>query len=250
VGQSDAVAPTDAASDEAQGDEDALPPTSEGPWRLRGRHFVLSLERMTSILSWNKKATVKLIDSSGRITEREAEASGVDLAFLGGGGAQRTASSLPRVAFDGVVGGGFTFGGSVSYMHTSGKAESSVTDQELPQADVLIFSPRLGVLLSASDSIGVWLRGGLTRTSIAASGTVQTTSGGSTDVEETTTLWNLALEPQLVLVPVPRVGFTLGIIADIALDGLTETRVSGAPNTEIAVMHSAFGVAGGLAAIF
>jgi hypothetical protein len=95
----------------------------------------------------------------------------------------------------------------------------------------------------------VWLRGGFTRTSIAASGTVQT-SGGSTDVEETTTLWNLALEPQLVLVPVPRVGFTLGIIADVALDGLTETRVSGAPNTETAVMHAAFGVAGGLAAIF
>jgi hypothetical protein len=231
-------------------DSDALPPTSEGPWQLRGRHFVLSLERVTSILSWNKQSKVKFIDSADRVTERETKWSGVDIAFLGAGGAQRTQSGFPRVAFDGVI-GGFTIGGSISYMHTSGSADASFTGaaEELPQADVFVFAPRLGALLTASNSVGVWLRGGFTRTSIAASGTV-VTSSGTADVDETATLWNLALEPQLVLVPVPRIGFTLGIVADIALDGLVETRVSGAPNVETAIAHSAYGVSGGLAAIF
>lgn len=69
-------------------------------------------------------------------------------------------------------------------------------------------------------------------------------------MDETATLWDLALEPQLVLVPAPRIGFTIGIVADVALDGLVETRISGAPNVETAIAHSAYGVSGGLAAIF
>lgn len=55
------------------------------------------------------------------------------------------------------------------------------------------------------------------------------TSTGTTDVDETATLWNLAHEPQLVLVPVPRIGFI---------------------NVETAIAHSAYGVSGGLTAIF
>lgn len=76
------------------------------------------------------------------------------------------------------------------------------------------------------------------------------TASGTTDVDETAALWNLAVEPQLVLVPIPRIGFTIGLVADIALDGLVASRVSGSPDTETAVMHSAYGVSGGLAAIF
>jgi hypothetical protein len=248
-------------NDESGEDERGLAGTEEGSvagWRLGGSHFVLSLERLTSLLGWRNTTRVETTSITGggfsgpttATTTTDFTTSGTDVSFLTAG-AGRTISSVPRIAFDGVTSGGFTFGGYLGYLVSNGKDEGNSvrSESDLPEASMFVLGGRLGYLIEASPTVGVWLRGGFSRFTVGASATSINASGGTSTSELTVASWNLTLDPQLVLVAAPRFAITLGPLLDFALSG-TSTLKSGDQSTERDFSSSAFGVTGGAAAIF
>jgi hypothetical protein len=254
---------------EARGEEpEERPAPSE--WRLAGPHFIVSAERLTGILAWSQTVTreVDTFQSGGTTQTQEATVSGTDVSLLGVGnfgdgnsfgGLGDNLFSTPRIAFDYVFKGGFSLGGSLGYMVRSGETEvpatngsSGTTTQERPTKDILVFSPRLGVFLEGTPKVGVWLRGGITRL-VASSERDEVVQNGSLagtiKTETTLSLWDVTLDPQLVLSPVPHVGITIGASLDIGVSGsIKET--TGSASAENDVTASSYGVTAGLIAMF
>jgi len=235
------------------------PPVVEAPrWNLIDSHFVLSIERATNLLSWStteaSSVTTTALDGFPVTTTTDVEQSGTDLSFLGSGGVSSNPFGVPRIAFDGMFANGFTLGGSLSYLVTSGKRESksggTTLSTEDPTTSLFLLAPRIGVMLPASSMVSVWLRAGITRVSASTEllrfdAQTGETLGGK--VTATTTLVDLSLDPQLVICPVPHVGITLGVALDIGVSG--DVAMSGSSTTRD-VKTSSYGVTGGLAAIF
>jgi hypothetical protein len=197
---------------------------------------------MSSVLSWSS--------TSGSSSER----SGTDVSFLGSGGVTRNAFGVPRIALDGMFNSGLTLGGSLSYIVTSGKNESTLggikSSVDAPTSSIFILAPRIGVMMPASPTVGVWLRGGITRISVSTDSPLfdpQTGAPLTGTVTSTTTLVDLTLDPQLVISPVPHVGITLGVALDIGVSGTSE--ISGSSVTGD-IKSSSYGVTGGLVAVF
>lgn len=233
-------------TESVQGDE---PTPHAAGWSLDGPHFVLAVERITSVLAWSNLSKVESLSSDDPGTE--VEVSGTDVAFLGAG-AGRSISGVPRLAFDAVLSGGFTIGGSFSYM-ASADAKSTVTGSandttSVPDQSILLFAPRVGGLLRPLPNVAVWLRGGITRISIDETLQGVPSGGDVVDQEVSATLWHLSFDPQLVLLAAPRVAITIATIMDIGLPGTVESGGSAIP--QIQVTRSAYGMSAGLAAIF
>jgi hypothetical protein len=247
-------------TDEAESD-DASPAVDVAPaaetWRMIGPHLMLSAERVTNLLGWSITRTeaVEDLSFSGPGTNVDLETSGTDVSFLGSGGTSPNVFSVPRVGFDGMFESGLTLGGSLSYLVTTGKYETvgSSTNKEThdaPTASIFVLAPRIGVMFAATPSVGVWLRGGISRISISSEvNNVDFDTGEplTTTSTSTVTLVDLTLDPQLVISPAPHVGFTVGALLDIGVGGTAET--SGSTVTHD-VKASSYGVSGGLVAIF
>jgi hypothetical protein len=225
------------------------------PWRLVGPHFLLGVERITNVLSWSTKQTVELSNfNTFGPTTIELERSGTDVSFLGSGGPSTNVFGIPRLTLDGMFGNGLTLGGSISYMTVSGKHETvsgnaNKSNVDDPTSSVFIFAPRVGVVIAASPTVGIWLRGGISRISASTDSQSVDNSGqplGGT-VTTTLTLVDVTLDPQLIITPVPHVGITLGALLDIGASGTLEQTGS---TSSMDVTASSYGITGGLVAIF
>lgn len=228
-------------------------------WRLVGRHFLLGVERVTNIIGWSATQTVEVnaVPGFGTSQTVDLERAGTDVSFMGSGGVSTNLFSVPRVAFDGMFANGLTLGGSIGYLVASGEHQAlsgfSTTQTvkiEDPTASLFVFAPRLGIMIQASPYMGVWLRGGISRLSASTEAREIDDSTGeqlTSTVTSTLTLVNLTLDPQLVFAPVPHVGITLGALLDIGVSGTLERSTS---PQERDYKQSAYGVTGGLVAIF
>lgn len=254
-------------ADEAESEDERSVASAPAPvaptWRLVSSHFMLSAERLTNLLSWSITDTVTV----PRVTQSfngpqtseskvELERSGTDASFLGSGGASLNVFSVPRVGFDGMFENGLTLGGSLSYLVTSGKHDvfdfdsTTKRSENDPGNSIFILAPRVGMMIPASPTVGIWLRGGISRISLSSeTNNVDFDTGEplTSTSTSTVTLVNLTLDPQLVIAPVPHVGITLGALLDIGVSGTAET--SGSTTTSD-VKASSYGVSGGLVAIF
>jgi hypothetical protein len=146
---------------------------------------------------------------------------------------------------------GLTLGGSISYLVTSGKttltASNEETSSDAPTESIFVLAPRIGVVIPASETVGVWLRGGITRIALSSETRApSTSSNGGEALTATTTYVDLTLDPQLLISPVPHVGLTLGALFEIGLGGSQEN--SGSQTTDMKA--TAYGVTSGLVAIF
>ena len=211
------------------------------PWKIVGSHFILSVERVTNVQSWSFSASAQ---------GAEVERSGTDVSFLSSGNSPNV-FGIPRVAFDGMLSNGLTLGGSLSYLVTSGKTESKNNGNTLGSADtptdsIFVIAPRIGVVIPASETVGLWLRGGISRIAMSSK-TTGSVGTSIVDVKTTVTLVDFTLDPQLLICPVPHVGVTLGALLDIGLSGSRETDGSDS-NSDIKA--SSYGVTAGLVAMF
>jgi hypothetical protein len=250
--------------EEEEGDEVDEPPVKSGgsDWKLRGPHFILGAERLTSILSWSQTST-----TTGTFTDPntgnsfsssvESEESGTDVSLLGAGGFIDNPFSIPRVGFDYMFGSGFTLGGSLGYMVTSGKSEDKDSEgmartRDRPTVDIFLFAPRIGMFIAASPKLGIWLRGGITRLALSSESESSSFDGGTIKSTYTLTLVDATLDPQLVFTPVPRVGITVGPTLDIGLSGSVERTGNGSvsSSTDTEFNASSYGVTAGLVALF
>jgi hypothetical protein len=250
-----------AAAAEREEEESRVPSPPVTPpgkrWHLMGSHVLISAERMTNVLSWSTTESYQVETSSfgqPATSSVDLERSGTDVSFLGSGGVSQNPFAVPRIAIDGMFNNGLTLGGSLSYMVTSGKHEStsgttkSSTDD--PTLSLFVLAPRIGVMIPASPSVSVWLRGGITRVSASSDSHPFDPSTGealTSHVTSTVTFVDLTLDPQLVISPLPHVGITLGAALDIGVGGTSETSLS---STTQDIKGSSYGITGGLVAIF
>lgn len=252
--ESSETAPEGEGEEQDGATDEASPPvpTENVSWELGGAHFVLSFERLTTVLSW--KQTSKAPTGSGSFSAgatTDVSTSGTDVSFLFGGG-ERTPSSLPRIAFDGIFSGGFTLGGSLGLMSSTGKNESNALRQESALSDTsgALFGVRAGYF-AASSRVGFWLRGGFTYLGATSEATVPGGNGSSLTytAKVSVSAWALTLDPQLVLVAAPRVAITLGPLFDIPIAGREKLEANG-QTAEAEHRNSGYGITAGASAIF
>jgi hypothetical protein len=230
-------------------------------WRLIGPHFLLGVERVTSVLAWNTTRTVEVTTqtSNGFPTTSSIELaeSGTDVSFLGAGGTSVNVFALPRVALDGMLASGLTLGGSLSYVVSSGEEDFIIANGgkvkiEDPTRSVFVLAPRIGFMFQASSIVGVWLRGGVSRISASTESRpiASSTTGQQSEqiVKSTATLVDLTFDPQLVIAPLPHVGFTLGGVLDIGVGGSIES-TNGTTTQTRDIKQSSYGLTAGLVAI-
>jgi hypothetical protein len=124
-----------------------------------------------------------------------------------------------------------SLGGSVAFLSRSGKSERTIsgvtTSVDSPTITVFAFAPRVGYILSVNQMIGVWFKGGVTYFSVKGEATGMM-NGASITASQTDSGFSLNIEPELVVLPVPHFGFTVGGLADIALSGNRNQTTTGA----------------------
>jgi hypothetical protein len=178
-------------------------------------------------------------------------------------------SQLPRLALDFFPVGGFSVGGSFSYLATSadqkGKATSTVDDQppsereiddKLPTESLVVVNPRIGYAVAFNETVGLWPRVGFSyeRLKIEREITVTTAPGNEQTYEQTTTVTftHLTLEGLLFVSPFTGFAFVGGPFADIGLGGSAEftSTEPDTDDTDSDTKLTAYGLTIGIAGYF
>ena len=214
----------------------AKPPARRtGPWDASYASFVLSAESLFGIAHTRQVIEVKL--SSQQQTETD---SGPSLHFL------RGASFLDpfgaaRLGFDGVIGPGFTLGGSIGYSMADLTSRESDGSSDGVKLTELVLVPRIGFLLAPSRYVGVWLRAGVGYASLD----LDSNASGSATFYGV----DFVLDPMLVFTPIPHVALLLGPSINVGVAGSQD--VPNAPaGASISNRWSSYGVSGGIALLF
>jgi hypothetical protein len=185
-------------------------------------------------------------------TSTSSVLSGTSVNLLGG---SQTGSidpfGLASLSVHGVVGPGVTIGGGVGIQSDSGTEDAGTpTSSEITITTVAV-SPRVGYILSATKSISVWFRGGITYSSMTFEQQSQCPPGAIIclgTVSSTISLVALSLDPMLVIAPIPHVAFLVGPAFDFGLSGNQATTVQGgSASSDRDRKASSYGVAAGLA---
>lgn len=136
--------------------------------------------------------------------------------------------SLPRVGLDYTVIDGLTVGGAVGFA-TSGEGVKTEQGSISSEKDVVsgtsfVVGPRVGYIVGLGERLGLWLRGGPTYLSVSQT-TVDSTSGAK--VTQTSSLWMIALDPGLLVMPTKNFGVSANFLLDFSLTGKNETSSGG-----------------------
>jgi len=147
--------------------------------------------------------------------------------------------SFPRLGFDYVLVPNVTIGGNILFYstlgghhtteQTSANGQSMSLTYDSPSALIFGLAPRGGYILPLNDLFSLWLRGGL---SFFTSSVKTTDANGSTHSNSTNQL-ALDLDPQIVFLPLPHLGITAGLTADIPLAGGHSTTDTSPPGVSI-----------------
>jgi hypothetical protein len=212
-------------------------------FRVRNVGWVVGLDRASSIAGY--RATAGVSGASDVITR------GVEASIIGDVSQDAyTPLVLPRLSVDRRWANGFSLGGVVSYAARSARESSDGSSQALPSSESALVGPRVGWLKPLSGNVAVWLRGGPTWAMRATSDLTSEPGELRTFTERQ---WAISLEPQLVIMPLPHVGFSLGAAFDLGFDGETKLTYRGGPQPEISRVHqtvSTYGLTAGLLALF
>jgi hypothetical protein len=141
---------------------------------------------------------------------------------------EATFFTFPRLGLDYIVVPRITIGGDLLFYATLGGNSTTETDftngssqtVTVSAPTTLIFgvAPRGGYILPLSDLFSLWLRGGFSF--YTASTKVHTGNGNNaTTTSNNTNQFALDLDPQIVLTPLPHIGITAGLTADIPIAG-------------------------------
>ncbi len=171
---------------------------------------------------------------------------------------QNSFFTVPRVGFDYVLFPNVTIGGDLVVFFTLGGNSSTDTTPNggattsnsvgNPSSLVLGLAPRGGYILRLTDLVSLWLRGGFSYYVANAKTTV-----GADTVTTSTNQFALDLDPQFVVTPIPHLGVTLGLTADIPIAGghSSETDTNGMSVTNSASSSILFfGLTAGLIGYF
>jgi hypothetical protein len=148
----------------------------------------------------------------------------------GGGFTTNLFYTVPRVGLDYVIipnvtlGGDlvayFTLGGSTSNQVDRTNGTSTTTTTDNPSVVLFGIAPRGGYILGLTDMFSLWLRGGLSFYTVSSKSTTTNPDRSQTNSQHQ---FAIDLDPQLVFTPIPHLGFTAGLTADIPFGGGVST---------------------------
>ena len=128
-------------------------------------------------------------------------------------------AQVPRLSFDAFLGPGVSFGGSIMYEHfsTTNKV-AGVEDPDKPSTGIWLISPRVGFAHMFTPEVGIWPRAGImyAHTSSDSSSTNVATGVVTKNSDTVGTLY-YTMDVNLVVTPVPHIGFTIGPTLDYLL---------------------------------
>jgi len=205
--------------------------------------FILSADRLFPAFGYSRASE----DQAGPLPNgvqkisNSIDSSGIGLAWggtpafitggtgVGAGFAVPNFFTVPRVGLDYTIIPNLTIGGDVALFFTLGGGTSSQTvftngstqtaTANAPGTTVFGIAPRAGYILHFTDVVHLWLRGGF---SFYVATVKQSTTNGNnqtTTVGTSVNQFAIDLDPQLVITPVPRFGFNVGLTGDIPIAG-------------------------------
>jgi hypothetical protein len=164
---------------------------------------------------------------------------------------------IPRAAIDFNVASGFTVGGAIGFMSSTGKTKFEPAmppprpDRDDATITMFLFTPRIGYVLPLSPMFGFWPRAGITYYSISAENT--STGNMPVTIKQTTNGFAVDIEPMFVITPVNHFGITVGPTVDLPLSGtrsVTSTPADPTPPADDKVKYTSFGLNVGLLGYF
>jgi hypothetical protein len=130
--------------------------------------------------------------------------------------------AVPRVGLDYVIAPNVTIGGDVVVFFTLGgghqtqtnfqNGTSMTSEQGSQSMTVFGVAPRGGYIMKLTESFSLWLRGGIS----FYNGTLKTSGNAATVENDSQYQFAIDLEPQLVYTPIPHIGFTAALNADLS----------------------------------
>jgi hypothetical protein len=157
---------------------------------------------------------------------------------------------LPRLSLDTRWPNGVSLGVAFSYAARSSERSRDERQNTLRSSESALLGPRIGWLKPLSNEVAVWLRGGPTWALRASS------EPGSVLGERrifTERQWAMSLEPQLVVMPYPHWGLSLGAAFDLGFDGEAKVTYRGGAepgSSRVREIVSTYGVTAGLLGLF
>jgi hypothetical protein len=205
--------------------------------------WLVGLERASSIAGYRSSASVG--------GDSEVITRGIEASIVGDVNQQAfTPLVMPRLSLDARWANGFSLGAVLSYAARSAEQNSDGLDDPLPSSESALLGPRIGWLKPLSNNVAVWLRGGPTWAYRASSDPTSEPGERRTFTERQ---WAISLEPQLVVMPWPHLGLSLGAALDLGVDGENELAYRGGPFPETSRVRetvSTYGITAGLLALF
>jgi hypothetical protein len=194
--------------------------------------FIVSADRLVPVFSFvSVSQTIPGVPAPGlnKVVETNSQtAFSLLLGGTPGAPPEATFFTFPRLGLDYVVVPHITIGGDLLFYSTLGGNSTTETDftngssqtvtVSAPTTLVFGVAPRGGYILPLSDLFSLWLRGGFSF--YTASTKVHTGNGNNAiTTSNNTNQLALDLDPQIVLTPLPHIGITGGLTADIPIAG-------------------------------
>jgi hypothetical protein len=194
--------------------------------------FIIDGNRLFQLFAFDDVSQSALAGVGGDVTSITTTTTSTTMSLLYGSNGNSTGDAfftVPRLGFDYVIVPNVTIGGDLVVLFTLGGHTTVETDTSNggsnsvtnPNAGITGFgiAPRGGYILPLSDLFSLWLRGGFSYYTATTKTTTTTAGGVSTTDSANVDQFALDLEPQIVFTPIPHVGFTGGITADIPIAG-------------------------------
>jgi hypothetical protein len=206
----------------------------------QGTHLAFTADRLFVFHYWAASGTATALNGQPPPPGfgQEVSVSGTQIAFLGGGAStgydemQVNPYAVPRLGFDAVLNGGFSVGGSIVFLATSGSmttkqispAATLETTSDISSISALGFSPRAGFLIMFNETVGIWPRLGFSYISSSTKTKINQNSTNPAvnppiELESKRSFISIDPEALLVITPVPHFGFTFGLQAAIGVSG-------------------------------
>jgi hypothetical protein len=212
--------------------------------------FIISADRLVPLFGFSHASEDNA--TNGMETKNTATATQSSLSFFYGStlNTNDLFYTVPRLGFDYTIIPHFTLGGDVVLFFTLGNSTGgevdfmngtkNTTSTDQPKNTLFGIAPRAGYIFGLNNLFSLWLRGGLSFYTLSSK-----TSGNSTNGDVTTTnsvhQFSLDLDPQLVITPIPHLGFTAGLTGDIPFAGGHSTETdSGGNSTTFSAGSSIF----------
>lgn len=219
--------------------------------------FILSANRLVPFFTFTSEGFS--IDRNNNVRDSFSISNSSMALLWGRGENDRIVYNIPRAGFDFTIVDQLTLGGDLvaifglggSYTVTNEQpGQTRETTVDAPRISGFGVTPRVGYIIPLSDVFHLWLRGGFGIYTFSYK-TPRQDPNESDSVNHF--LFSLGFDPQIVIVPVPHFGITIGLPLDISLAGnRSEVAVRGRTTTatDYSYRQFAFGLSLGLLGYF